>query len=172
MYMKIIVNLSLLLCLGCFPLMGMPEKNYSSEWNQNEIDSVCFYYYPIINGEIDIFDFKFHKDTLFVFKPACYYEKRDYDYNILCQKIINQDTVNFIKEFVQLFITDKKENIILKEVEEPESLYWNHTSIIIRTYINGGLIYNERIVLYPEEEYNPKFLHLCDLLLSIAKENK
>ena len=103
-----------------------------------------------------------------MFKPTYNYEIQDFDYNILCQKIANQDTINFLKEFVQLFIIDKTEDIILKKNEMPESLYCNHTSIFIRAYKNGEITYKEEIVLHIEEEYNPKFLHLSNLFLSIA----
>jgi hypothetical protein len=77
--------------------------------------------------------------------------------------------VNFIKEFIQLFISDKTEEMILRRVEEPESLYWDHTIVRIQAQIKGKVTYNERVVIYPEEEYHPKFLQLCDLFLNIAR---
>jgi len=169
--MKIIVKL-LLLCVGYFPLMGMSEKNHSSEWNQNEIDSVCFYLLPFDYYPLRPFCFKFYKDTLFVYKPLNNYEKQDPDY-ILCQKIVNQDTVNLIKKYVQLFIIDKTENIILKKVEKPDSLHLAHkrASVLIQAYMNEKITYNEEIVLYQDEEYNLEFLELCNLLFDITIKN-
>jgi hypothetical protein len=136
--------------------------------NQNKINGVFFSFYPFNHYTLKPFGFKFYKDTLFVYEAYFNYED-EVEYNLYL-KIENQNTVNTVKEFVQIFIIDKSEEIILQTVEESESKYANHTSLIIKEYQNGKITYSEDIVVYPEEEYHPKFLQLCDLFLSIAKE--
>jgi len=133
------------------------------ELKKIDIDGVYFSYYPMNHYPLMPFKFKFYKDTLYVNK----FDINDDDYT-LCQKIINHDTLNFIKEFIRLFITDKTEKIILKAVEEPESLYKDHTSVIIREYRNREITFDEDIVIYPEEEYHPKFLQLVEMFYGIA----
>ena len=72
---------------------------------------------------------------------------------------------------MQLFIIDKTENIILKEVEKPWDLYGNHIIVHILIYTKDRVSsYKEYVVVYQANEYNPKFLQLCDLFLSIAQQ--
>ena len=54
--------------------------------------------------------------TLFVYENVYNNEERNFDC-ILRQNIVNQDTLNFIKEFIQIFITDKTEKNFLQSFE-------------------------------------------------------
>jgi len=165
---RITVRLLFFFYTGCFSLKGQSETSYSFEWSEN--DSVVFEYSPFNHEELNLFDFKMYKDTLFVYKiifgdfdtllRASSFER------ILCQKIIDKDTVDFVKEFICLFIIDKKENIILKDAEPVVDT--DETIVQIQAYTKGVNTYKEEIIMYYEREYNPKFLELCDLFFNIA----
>jgi len=163
--MEKIVGLFVFLYIN-LSLQGQPETSYFSNWSQ---DSVFFYYIPFDHKELKLetLDFKLYKDTLFVYKIEDYNEEFDYK-PILCRKIINKDTVDIVKEFIRLFIEEKTEKIILKE---PDYIpYRLHTMVYIYAYYKNRIVYKEQIIMYPEREYNSKYLQLCDLFLCITME--
>jgi len=171
--MKITVILLFLFYIGCFSLKGQSEMSYSFEWSEN--DSVVFKYYPFpfmstIDGDILPFDFKLYRDTLFMCKKIIIYDtlihKSDIDC-IPCKEIVNKDTIDWLREFIRLFIVDKTEHIVLKDAEQ--MWHMEYTVVVIQAYTKGINTYKEEIIMYPEREYNPKFLQLCDLFFSIAR---
>jgi len=50
-------------------------------------------------------------------------------------------------------------------------LITDYTHVYIQAQTSGRILYEVSIVMYPEREYHPKFLQLCDLFLDIAKEH-
>ena len=163
--MKKIFVLILIFYLGyVFPLKSQSKISQNRSLSIN--DSVLFNY-NAFGSEIrlDPLKLKFYNDTLFVYKMIIYNIEEDvFDYSI-CEKIVNKDTINIIDDFIRLFIIEKKENIILKE---SDSLYGVHTMVDIHAYKGKELMYKEKIIMYPEREYNPKFLELCSLFHNIA----
>lgn len=166
--MKKILCLLLFIYMSCLSLNGQTKISRFFVGNQYKIDSVLFYYIPSSswdNIRLESPKFKLYEDTLFVYTLFIYDDEIFVD--VLRQKITNNDTVEIVKEFIRLFITEETENIILKEPDY--ELYWmNYTEVGIIAYINVIPVYEHQIIMYPEREYNPVFLQMCNLFHNIA----
>jgi hypothetical protein len=134
--MKKIFVLIFIFYLGCISILRCESKiSHFSNWSLSKNDSVLFNYNSFGNDiQLEPIKLKFYRDTLFVYKMEIYSIEEEIFGYVMCQKIYNQDTINVIKEFIRLFITEKK----------------------------------EKIIMYPEREFNPIFLQLCDLFYSAA----
>jgi hypothetical protein len=165
-----IKNIVLYLCLfitGSFSLKGQFHSSNSSNLGALKNDAIIFNYIPFDNYGLEPITIELYEDTIFVYKMVILDREKEDFKDIICQKIFNKDTIDLIKEFIRVFIIEKTEKIILKEPDY--KLYGIYTIVHIDVYIHGEKLYKEQIVMYPQREYNSKFLELCNLFFSILR---
>jgi hypothetical protein len=154
--------------------MSQSNSDVYFEDFQDTNNYVVFLYFPFNEQNLVPVKIKLYKDTMYISKLLRIFdtlqEKTYIDFRF-CKKIGNRDTLKIINDFVCLFIVEKTESIIIKG--SAQMMETDYDIILIQEYNSTGqLLFKEDVIMYPEREYNPKFLQLYNLFFNIAKQNE